>query len=137
MPNNDKQDLVYNKWSSHSKIFQLPWNLLYIYIYIYIYIIFIVAEYSLGRRRKWRTVPRTHLYIGSTVCLKPCLNLCSFKWLKFSVRHGSSFIPLCHNEKNDFFLCLIKLRIISLIFFIDTMFRIYSLSAHHSLMKCG
>ena len=42
---------------------------------------FLIVEYSLQRKRKWNVVyvPRLHLHIGSTVSLKPCLNLCSFK----------------------------------------------------------
>ena len=53
------------------------------------------VEYSLQRRRKWTvvSVSRPHLHIGSTVSLKPWLNLCSFEWLKFSLRRVSSFKP--------------------------------------------
>ena len=35
-------------------------------------------------------VSRSHVHIESTVFIKPCLNLCSFKWLKFDLRRFSS-----------------------------------------------
>ena len=55
-----------------------------------------MAEYSLQHKRKWNVVSfsKPHLRIGSTVSLKPCLNLCSFKWLKFKLRRVSSLRPL-------------------------------------------
>ena len=48
----------------------------------------LIVEYSLQQKRKWIVVSvfRPHLHIGSTASLKPCLNLCSFKWLKFNLR---------------------------------------------------
>ena len=41
----------------------------------------LIVEYSLQLKRKWSavSVSRPNLDIGSTVSLKPCLNLCSFK----------------------------------------------------------
>ena len=51
----------------------------------------LIVEYSLQRKKKWSVVfvSRPHFHVGSTVTLKPCLNLCSFKWLKFSLRRVS------------------------------------------------
>ena len=100
----------------------------------------LTVEYRLQRKRKCSVVSarRPHLHTGSTVSLKPCLNLCSFKWLKFNLRRVSSLIPLVSCiAKTEFSLCLIKLRIISLNLFTDNMFRISSLSAHHSLIEHG
>ena len=63
------------------------------------------------------SVSRPHLHIGPTVSLKSCLNLCLFKSLKFNLRHVSSLRPLVSCiAKTEFFLGLIKLRIISLNF---------------------
>ena len=48
------------------------------YTYYLIYILVnIILKYSLQRKRKWNvaSVSRMHLQIGSTVSLKPCLNL--------------------------------------------------------------
>ena len=78
-----------------------------------------IAEYSLQRKKKWSvvSVSRPYLYIRSTVSLEPCLNLCSFKWLKFNLRRVSSLRPLVSCiAKTEFSLDLIKLRIISLNF---------------------
>ena len=73
-----------------------------------------------------------------TVSLEPCLNLCSFKWLKFSLRRVSSLRPLVSCiAKTEFSLGLIKLMIVSLNLFTDTIFRISSLSAHHCLIENG
>ena len=90
--------------------------------------------------KKWSvvSVSRPHLHIGSIVFLKRCLSLCSFKWLKFNLRRVSSLRPLLSCiAKTEFSLGLIKLRIIYLNLFTDTMFRISSLSAHHSLIEYG
>ena len=62
-------------------------------------------------------VSRPNLHIGSTVSLKPCLNLCSFKWLKFNLIRVSSLRPLLWcTAKAEFSLGLWKLRIIYLNF---------------------
>ena len=48
------------------------------YTYYLIYILVnLILKYSLQRKRKWNvaSVSRMHLQIGSTVSLKPCLNL--------------------------------------------------------------
>ena len=77
-----------------------------------------IVEYSLQRKRKWSvlSVSRSHLHIGSTVSLKPCLNLCSFKWLKFNLRRVSSLKPLVsYIAETEVSLGLIKLRIYLLI----------------------
>ena len=100
----------------------------------------LILEYSLQRRRKWSVVSvfTQHLHIGSIVSLKPCLNLCSFKWLQFNLRRVSSLRPLMSwTAKTDFSLGLIKLMIVSLNLFTDTMFRISSLKAHHCLIEYG
>ena len=97
----------------------------------------LLLEYKLQRKRKWSvfSVSTPHLHIGSTVSLKPCLNLCSFKWLKFNLRCVSSLRPLVSCiAKTEFSLDLIKLMIVSLNLFTDTMFRISALSAHHCLI---
>ena len=109
--------------------------------YIYIYrpgVLFSILEYSLQRKRKWSvvSVSTPHLHTGSTVSLKPCLNLCSFKWLKFNLRRVSSLRPLVSCiAKTQFSLGLRKLMIVSLNLFTDTMVRISSLSAHHCLIR--
>ena len=100
----------------------------------------LTLKYSLQRKRKWSfvSVSIPHLHIGSTVFLKLYLNLCSFKWLKVYFRRAVSFMPLMSRiAKTEFFLGLIKLRIISLNLFTDTMFRISSLSTHYSLKEHG
>ena len=99
----------------------------------------LIVEYSLQRKRKWSvvSVSRPHVRIGSTVSLKPHLTLCSFKWLKFNLRCVSSLRPMSCIAKKEFSLGLIKLRITSLNLFSDTIFRISSLSAHHSLIEYG
>ena len=79
----------------------------------------LVAEYSLQHKRKWSvaSISRSHLSIGSTISLKPCLNLCSFKWLKFNLRRVSSLRSLVSCiAKTEFSFALIKLRIISINF---------------------
>ena len=99
----------------------------------------LTVEYSLQHKRKWSvvSVSRPHLYIGSTVSLKPCLNLCSFKWLKFSIRRVSSLRPLVSCiAKTEFCLGLVKLRIISVNELTD-MFQNFSQGAHHSLIEYG
>ena len=71
----------------------------------------LIVEYSLERKRKWSfvSVSRRHLHIGSTVSLKACLNLCSFKWLKFNLRRFSSLRPLVSCiTTTEFYLGLIK-----------------------------
>ena len=76
-----------------------------------------IIENSLQRKRMWNvvSVSRPHLHSGSTVSLKPSLNLFSFKWLKFSLKIVSSLRPLVSCiAKTDLSLCLIKLTIISL-----------------------
>ena len=79
----------------------------------------LIAEYRMQHKRKWSvaSVFRSHLHIGSTISLKPCLNLCSFKWLKFNLRRVNSLRPLVSCiAKTEFSLGLIRLRIISLNF---------------------
>ena len=97
------------------------------YTYYLIYILVnIILKYSLQRKRKWNvaSVSRMHLQIGSTVSLKPCLNLWSFKWLKFNLRHISNLIPLVSCiAKTELSLGLRKLRSISL--------NLFTVSAHH------
>ena len=78
-----------------------------------------IAEFGLQLRRKWSvvSVPRPSLHIESIVSLKPCLNLCSFKWLKFKFGRVSSLRTLLWwTAKKDFSLGLLKLRIIHLHF---------------------
>ena len=79
----------------------------------------LIVEYSLQLKRKWSavSVSRPNLHIGSTVSLKPCLNSCSFKWLKFNLGRVSSLRPLFwFTAKAEFSLGLLKLRIIYLTF---------------------
>ena len=79
----------------------------------------LIGEYSLQLKRKWSalSVSRPNLDIGSTVSLKPCLNLCSLKWLKFNLGRVSSLRTLLWwTAKTEFSLGLIKLRIIYLNF---------------------
>ena len=79
----------------------------------------LIVEYRMQHKRKWSvaSVFRPHLHIGSTISLKPYLNLCSFKWLKFNLRRVSSLRPLVSCiAKTEFSLGLIRLRIISLNF---------------------
>ena len=112
-------------------------------IYIYIHSCrssVLIVEYSLQCKRKWSvaSASRPHLHIGSTVSLKPCLNLCIFKWLKINLRRVGSLRPLVSCiAKMEFSMGLIKLRIIPLNLFSNTMFQISSLSAHHSLIEYG
>ena len=37
--------------------------------------------------------PAPHGHIGLTMSFKPCLNLCSFKWLNRSLKYDSNFAP--------------------------------------------
>ena len=71
----------------------------------------LIVEYSLQCQRKLSVflVTRPHLRIGSTVSLKPCLHLCSFKWLKYNPRLVSSLRPLVsYIAKTEFSLGLIE-----------------------------
>ena len=79
----------------------------------------LITEYSLQHKRKWSlvSVSRPHFHIVSTISLKPCLNLCSFKWLKFNFRRVNSLRPFVSCiAKTEFSLGLTKLKIISLNF---------------------
>ena len=79
----------------------------------------LITEYSLQHKRKWSvvSVSRPHFHIVSTISLKPCLNLCSLKWLKFNFRRVNSLRPLVScTAKTEFSLGLTKLKIISLNF---------------------
>ena len=93
--------------------------------------IYIVQEFC-SNSRSVVSVSTLHLHIGSTVSLKLCLNLCSFKWLKFNLRRVSSLRALVLQkrsslESNKTEDCFFK-------FITNTVFRIFSLSAHHSLI---
>ena len=48
------------------------------------------------RRRKCSAVPTSvpHGYMGFTMSLEPCLNLCSFKWLNCSLNRDNNFTPV-------------------------------------------
>ena len=73
----------------------------------------LIVEYSLQLKRKKSAASVSR----STVSLKPCLNLCSFKWLKFNFGRVSSLRPLLWcTAKTEFSLGLLKLRIIYLNF---------------------
>ena len=88
----------------------------------------LIVEYRLQCKRKSSDVSfsRPYLHIGSTGSLKPCPNLCSFKWLKFNLRRVNSLrLLLSCIAKSEFSLDLIKLRIISLNLFSDTMFQTF------------
>ena len=81
---------------------------------------------------------RPHVHMGSTVSLKLCRNLCSFKRLKFNLRRLNSLIPLVSSiSKTEFPLGLIKLRIVILSLLIDLIFLVLSLSLLHPLMHYG
>ena len=78
----------------------------------------LIVEYSLQLKRKWIavSVSRPNLHIGSTTS-NPCLNLCSFKWLKFNLGSVNSLRPLLWcTVKMESSLGLLKLRIIHLNF---------------------
>ena len=113
-----------------------------VYIKTSVYILsissFLIVKYNLQRKKKSRVVfvSRPGLHIGLTVSLKPCLNFCLFKWLKFNLRRVTNLRPLmlCIAKK-ELSLGLIKLKIIFLNLFTDTMFPISSLNTHHFLIS--
>ena len=76
--------------------------------------------------------------MGSTVSLKLCQNLCSFKSPKFDPRRPNNLIPLVScTSKTELPLGLIKLKIVTLNLFIDFKLLLLWLSLRHSLMQYG
>ena len=77
----------------------------------------LIVEYSRQLKREWSavSVSRPKLHIGLTISLKPSLNLCSLKWLKFNLERVSSLRPLLWCiAKTEFSIGSLKLRIIYL-----------------------
>ena len=95
------------------------------------------SELRLQRKRYWSVVSRSRpwLHIGSMIALL-CQNLCSFKWLKCSLRRFSSFIPfISWILKIEFSLGLMKLSIFVLSWIVDLIPRSSSLRLFHSLIQ--
>ena len=96
---------------------------------------------KLRQRRKKCSLSSTskvQLHKGFKVSRKPCLNLCSYKWLKWRrnlVRYLTASGSLKYNI--DLLLCLIKERSLLLKTTIDFQFCISGASCDHSYREFG
>ena len=77
-----------------------------------------------------------HGHIGFTVSLKPCLNLCSFKWVNCSLNRDNNFTPIgswaLYKEFSSFSVIIDFLNL-----YIDFAFLISGLSLFHSSIQNG
>ena len=81
-----------------------------------------------------KSVPHGH--VGCTVSLKPCLNLCPFKWVNCRLNRDNNFTPIgsrtLYKEFSSFSVIIDFLNL-----YIDYAFLISGLSLFHSSIQYG